>query len=387
MKNIPLSIPNVCGNEVKYVSETLAAGWISAVGPYVSKFEKAMQEYIGADDAVAVASGSAALHLAYMEAGISEGDVVLVPALTFIATVNPIAYLKAEPYFIDVDETLCLDPVKLKKFLDEKCELRNENVYLKENGKQVKAICAVDIFGNLADFDAIISIAHSYYLPVIEDAAEAVGTYREINGVKHFAGTFGDFGCYSFNGNKIISTGGGGMVFAKDKKKLEHIRFISTQAKSNAWYFYHDEVGYNYRLSNTAAAIGVAQLENLERFVAHKHALYDTYQTIFEKNGIEMLKFREDIRPNKWFFSILWDEANSLSRNDIMTKLKEKGIETRPVWGLINEQKPYLNCGHDDLERTYYYKNKIVNIPCSTNLSLEDAEYVANEIVRLKNGE
>ncbi|MBR3841248.1 MAG: LegC family aminotransferase [Erysipelotrichales bacterium] len=388
MKNIPLSIPNVCGNEVKYVSETLADGWISAVGPYVSKFENAMKEYIGSNGAVAVASGSAALHLAYLEAGVGLGDVVLVPALTFIASVNPVAYLKAEPYFIDVDDTLCMDPVKLEAFLTNKCLFENGIVKIKENNKRVKAICVVDIFGNLADYERINEIASKYNLVVIEDAAEAVGSYQiKSDGTKQYAGTFTDYGCFSFNGNKIMSTGGGGMVFAKDTEHLEHIRFLSTQAKSNAWYFYHDEVGFNYRLSNTAAAIGVAQLENLENFVKQKHILYDTYKAIFEKNGIEMLSFRDNIRANKWFFSILWNEDNKLSRDELMAKLKERGIETRPVWGLINEQKPYQNCGHDDLERTYYYKNKIVNIPCSTNLTVEDAEYVANEIIKLKNGE
>lgn len=347
-----------------------------------------MKEYIGSNGAVAVASGSAALHLAYLEAGVGLGDVVLVPALTFIASVNPVAYLKAEPYFIDVDDTLCMDPVKLEAFLTNKCLFENGIVKIKENNKRVKAICVVDIFGNLADYERINEIASKYNLVVIEDAAEAVGSYQiKSDGTKQYAGTFTDYGCFSFNGNKIMSTGGGGMVFAKDTEHLEHIRFLSTQAKSNAWYFYHDEVGFNYRLSNTAAAIGVAQLENLENFVKQKHILYDTYKAIFEKNGIEMLSFRDNIRANKWFFSILWNEDNKLSRDELMAKLKERGIETRPVWGLINEQKPYQNCGHDDLERTYYYKNKIVNIPCSTNLTVEDAEYVANEIIKLKNGE
>ncbi len=387
MRNIPLSVPNVCGNEVKYVSETLADGWISAVGPYVSKFEEAMANYIGVEDAVAVASGTAALHLAYMEAGVEEGDAVITQSLTFIATINPIAYLKAKPYFLDVDDSLCLSAKALEEFLETKCEMRNGTTYIKETNERVKVVSVVDVFGNLADFEHINPIAKKWNLTVVEDAAEAVGTYKlREDGTKQFAGTFSDIGIYSFNGNKIMSTGGGGMIFAKDQKALEHMRHLSTQAKEDTWYFFHDEVGYNYRLSNLAGAVGVAQLENLEKFVKRKEELYNLYKNRFAKAGIKLVPFRDDIRPNRWFFSVLWEPEYPVSRDDVMHILKDKGIGTRPIWGLNSAQKPYKECGHDGLGTTKYYYDRVINIPCSTNLSDEDANYVADEIIKLKEG-
>lgn len=385
MNRIPLSVPNVCGNERKYVDEALEDGWISSVGSYVNRFEQELASYVGVDNAVAVASGSAGLHLAYMEAGVIQNDLVIVPSLTFIATVNPIRYLGAEPFFLDVDETLGLSPNALKQFLENECKIHNNEVIHKQSNRVVRAVCVVHVFGNLAHIEEIIEICKNYPLVVIEDAAEAIGT-KKINGSNagKFAGTFADFGVYSFNGNKIISTGGGGMVVSNHPEKLQHIRFLSTQAKTDPWYFIHDEVGYNYRLTNIAAAIGVAQLEMLENFIDKKHQLYDVYKSIFSEYGLELLPFRDDTRSNQWFFSLVWKEEYGMNRHKLMRELKEIGIETRPVWGLIHEQKPYLDCMHGDLTQSIYYRECIVNIPCSTNLSIEEATYVANQIGKRK---
>lgn len=385
MKYIPLSVPNVCGNERKYVDEALADGWISSVGSYVGKFEQNIASYLNVDKAVAVGSGSAGLHLAYMEAGVKQDDLVIVPSLTFIATVNPIMYCKAEPYFLDVDETLGLSPLALQHFLEEDCIVKNNEVIHVASGRVVRAVCVVHVFGDLAHIEEIIEICNKYPLVVIEDAAEAIGT-KKISGTNagKFAGTFADFGVYSFNGNKIMSTGGGGMVVSNHAEKLDHIRFISTQAKTNPWYFEHDEIGYNYRLTNISAAIGVGQLENLENFIEHKHVLYKTYQEELAKYGLELLPFREDTRSNQWFFSLIWKSEYGMDRHQLMRELKEEGIETRPIWGLIHEQKPYQHCQHGDLTRSQYYHEHVVNIPCSTNLTVEEARFVAQAIGKRK---
>lgn len=385
MARIPLSVPNVCGNERKYVDEALADGWISSVGSYVNRFEEEIAFYLGVDQAVAVASGSAGLHLAYMEAGVKRGDLVVTQSLTFIATVNPIMYIGAEPYFLDVDDTLGLDPVALKNFLEKDCHIVNNEVIHTASGRVVRAVSVVHVFGNLAHIEEIMEVCKDYPLVVIEDAAEALGT-KKVSGTNagKFAGTFADFGVYSFNGNKIMSTGGGGMVVSNHPKKLQHIRFLSTQAKTDPWYFEHDEIGYNYRLTNISAAIGVAQLENLENFITHKAELYDLYTRKFAEHGLELVPFREDTRSNKWFFSLIWRNEYGMDRHQLMRELKETDIETRPVWGLIHEQKPYLHCMHGDLSKSVYYKDCIVNIPCSTSLKLEEALYVAEEICKRK---
>lgn len=381
MKRIPLSVPNVCGNEQKYVDEALRDGWISSVGSYVNKFEEKVAEYVGVEEAVAVGSGTAGLHLAYKEAGVQAGDLVVVPTLTFIASVNPIRYQGAEPYFMDCDDSLCLDPKKLEAFLENECEYVDGTVTHKESGKVVRAVVVVHIFGNLADMEALCSICHKYSLPLIEDACEALGT-KDSNG--KMAGTFGDYGVYSFNGNKIISTGGGGIVVSNHKEGLKHIRFLSTQAKTDSWYFIHDEVGYNYRLTNISAAIGVGQLELLEGFITRKEQLYNLYKEKFTEVGLEMMDFRLDTRSNKWFFSLLWEKEYGMDRHQLMRELKEEGIETRPIWGLIHHQKPYQHCLHGDLTKSEYYIDRIVNIPCSTSLTDDEALYVIQEICKRK---
>lgn len=381
MKRIPLSVPNVCGNEQKYVDEALRDGWISSVGSYVNKFEEKVAEYVGVEEAVAVGSGTAGLHLAYKEAGVQNGDLVVVPTLTFIASVNPIRYQGAEPYFMDCDDSLCLDPKKLEAFLENECEYVDGTVTHKESGKVVRAVVVVHIFGNLADMEALCSICHKYSLPLIEDACEALGT-KDSNG--KMAGTFGDYGVYSFNGNKIISTGGGGIVVSNHKEGLKHIRFLSTQAKTDSWYFIHDEVGYNYRLTNISAAIGVGQLELLEGFITRKEQLYNLYKEKFTEVGLEMMDFRLDTRSNKWFFSLLWEKKYGMDRHQLMRELKEEGIETRPIWGLIHHQKPYQHCLHGDLTKSEYYIDRIVNIPCSTSLTDDEALYVIQEICKRK---
>ena len=261
-KFIPLSIPNFEGNEKKYVDEALEQGWVSTGGTYITKLEEEMAKFLHTDNVAACQSGTSALHLSLIEAGVKPGDAVIVPSLTFIAAVNPVKYQFATPIFMDCDDSFCMDPVKFRDFCNEKCEF-NEHT-LKYRGKVVKAVIVVHVFGNMADMVSIMETAKKYNLKVIEDATEALGTfYTEGILTGKYAGTIGDFGAYSFNGNKIITTGGGGAITANRIEVVDHLRYLSTQAKSDPHHYIHDEVGYNYRMTNLQAALGAVSYTHL----------------------------------------------------------------------------------------------------------------------------
>ena len=241
---IPLSVPNLKGNELKYVTKAVETEWVSTGGPYVDEFERAVADYVHAKGAVSCQNGTSGLHTALLVAGVMPGDVVLVPALTFIAAVNPVSYIGARPVFMDCDDSLGMDPAKVERFCAEECETVNGRLIEKVSGKQVKALLVVHVFGNMADMERLMQLAGMYGLLVIEDATEAIGTYYKegIYAVKH-AGTIGDLGVYSFNGNKIITTGGGGMIVSDDEAYLKHAKHLTTQAKSDELYYTHDEIG------------------------------------------------------------------------------------------------------------------------------------------------
>ncbi len=278
---IPLSIPNFEGNEEKYVTKAVAEGWVSTGGAYITELEKNMADYLKVPEVAACQSGTAGLHLAMIQCGVEPGDHVIVPTLTFIAAVNPVRYRFAEPIFMDCDDSLCMNPHKLESFLMEECEKTPKGTVYKPTGRIIKALVVVHVFGNLADMEAIMSLAKEYNIRVVEDATEAIGSYFESGKYSgKMAGTIGDFGVYSFNGNKIITTGGGGAITGTDPEEVNHIRFLSTQAKTDAHNYIHDEIGYNYRMTNVQAAIGVAQLEYLEEFIKRKNKNYDIYSEL-----------------------------------------------------------------------------------------------------------
>lgn len=383
-KFIPLSIPNFEGNEKKYVDDAIDQGWVSTGGAYITKLEKAMAEFLHADNVAACQSGTAALHLSAVEAGIRPGDVVLVPPLTFIAAVNPVKYQFATPVFIDCDDSFCMDPLKLKAFCEQECVFTDGVLTYRD--RPVKAVVVVHVFGNMADMESIMDIAGTYHLKVIEDATEALGTkYTEGRYAGKYAGTIGDFGTFSFNGNKIITTGGGGAVTARDSATVDHIRFLSTQAKTDPHYYIHDEIGYNYRMTNLQAALGVAQMEELPEFILRKQRNYELYKKEFEGFDLAyLMPFRDGISSNKWFYSLRLDRSRiKAEMRTIITSLHEKGIETRAIWGLINEQKPYLNEETYQLEKAPYYAERILNIPSSTQITAEEIHYVAEEVKKL----
>ena len=382
-KFIPLCIPNFEGNERKYVDDAIDQGWVSTGGQYITKLEHEMEKYLNVSEVAACQSGTAGIHLSLVEAGIAPGDIVIVPTLTFIAAVNPVKYQFANPVFMDCDESLCMDPVKLRLFCEEECNFSEGKLVHKKSGKVVKAVIVVHVFGNLADMEAITAIADKYNLVVIEDATEALGSEsKEGKNAGKMAGTIGDYGVFSFNGNKIITTGGGGAVTAKDPVKVEHIRYLSTQAKDDTHFYIHNEVGFNYRMTNIQAALGVAQMEELEEFVLRKRKNYDLYVRDFDEFELGiMVRFRLGTDSNKWFYSL---EINmnkvKATMREIVHELETRGIGTRPIWGLIHEQLPYKNELVYKIEKAVYYSKCILNLPCSTNIKEEDIDYVVEQV-------
>ncbi len=381
---IPLSVPNFEGNEKKYVSDALDQGWVSTGGAYITKLEQEMAKFLHTDQVAACQSGTSALHLSLIEAGVKPGDVVLVPPLTFIAAVNPVKYQFATPVFIDCDDSFCMDPLKLRAFCEEECTF--EGGILIYKGKDVKALVVVHVFGNMADMESIMDIAKTYHIKVIEDATEALGTYYTTGRYAgKYAGTIGHFGAYSFNGNKIITTGGGGAVTASEPKTVDHLRYLSTQAKNDPHYYIHDEIGFNYRMTNLQAALGVAQMEELPEFILRKQRNFERYKKAFSGFELaELMPFREGTSSNKWFYSLKMDRSRiTATMRELITALEREGIQTRAVWGLINEQKPYEKEETYKLEKAPYYASRVLNIPSSTQITEEEITYVADKVKQL----
>ena len=383
MNEIPLSVPSLNADIMDNLKECIETGWVSTGGRFIGEFEKKFAAYTGTSGAVSVQSGTAGLHLALLAAGVKPGDEVIVPALTFVAAVNPVKYVFAEPVFMDCDDGLCMDSVKLGNFLEQNCIRKPEGLINKLTKKKITAIMVVHVFGNGADMERIMAAAGRYGLPVIEDATEALGTYYT-KGLHEgmFAGTIGDMGVYSFNANKIITTGGGGMVVSKSAGALEKVRYLSLTAKDDALYFVHDEVGYNYRMLNIQAALGVSQMDELESFIAVKKKNYMLYKKLTEgKKGIAVLPFDAGVRPNYWFYSILVDEREyGADRDGLMKRLLERNIQCRPVWKLINTQKPYLKHLSVDVAKAEYYAANVLNVPCSVNLKDEQIQYICDTL-------
>lgn len=378
-KFIPLSVPNLKGNELKYVTEAVETEWVSTGGNYVTEFENNISRYLNIRGAVSCQSGTAGLHMAMLVLGITSEDMVIVPALTFIAAVNPVKYVGAEPVFMDCDDSLCINPVKLEEFLRKECSMRGDTLIHNKTGKRIRAIVAVHVFGNMADMESIMKIAGMYGLKVIEDATEAIGTYYTTGEFKgKYAGTIGDIGVYSFNGNKIITTGGGGMLVSDNEEYLRHAKHISTQAKADELYYIHDEIGYNYRMTNIQAALGIAQLEQLENFIQIKNSNYDIYyEEINKMANVRMLDFNKNIRSNKWFYSVYCENTD---RDLLISYFGENKIQVRPVWGLIPHQKPYKGNIAYNIENAVKYWQHVINIPCSTNLEKEDIYRVTDTL-------
>lgn len=387
-KFIPLSVPNLSLDILENIKETIETGWVSTGGRFITEFEEKIAKYVGVKRAVSCQSGTAGLHLALRVLGIKPGDEVIVPTVTFIAAVNPVKYMGAEPIFMDCDDTLNMDMDKVEEFLENECDYIDGKVINKKTKRQIKAIVVVHVFGNPANMEKLMDLKEKYNLKVVEDATEALGSYYLEGRYKgKFCGTIGDIGVYSFNANKIITTGGGGMVVANNQELLDKVAFLGVQAKTDSLYFVHDEIGYNYRMTNIQAAYGVDQIDRLEGFIETKIKNYNLYKQAIENiEGLTLLPFRKDTRANHWFYSIIVDkEKYGIDRDELLRRLNEENIQTRPLWRLIHKQKPYLNNQTYRIEKAYYYEENLINIPCSSNLSEEDVGVVLKKLEEIRN--
>ena len=385
---INLSVPNLSMDILENLKECLESGWVSTGGRFIPEFETKVKNYMKTKFAAGVQSGTAGLHMSLQVLGVQRDEEVFVPTLTFIAAVNPTTYLGASPIFIDCDDSLCMDPIKLEKFCSEECDFKEGVLVNKKTNKKIRALVIVHVFGNMADMEKIMDIAKKYNLRVLEDATEALGTYYTEGRYKgKYAGTIGDIGVLSFNANKIITTGGGGMVVGDNEELVEKVRFLSSQAKKDTLYFIHDEIGYNYRMLNLQAALGTSQIDQLESFIETKIKNYKIYKEELEKiEGLEILPFVEGIRANHWFYSLKIDkEKYGIGRDELLQKLVDAGIQTRPIWGLIHQQKPYSACQNYKIEKALYYYDRILNLPCSSNLTEKEVYQVIEKIKEFKN--
>jgi len=298
--------------------------------------------------------------------------------------VNPVRYMYAEPVFMDCDDTLNMDMDKLEGFLQYECLQIDGRVINKKTKKVIKAIVIVHVFGNPANMERLMDIKEKYNLKVIEDATEALGSYYlEGSYANKYCGTIGDVGVYSFNANKIITTGGGGMIVSHNEKLLNEIAFLSVQAKTDPLYFIHDEVGYNYRMTNIQAAFGTDQIDRLNGFIQTKMDNYIQYRDGIEHvDGLTLMPFREDTRANHWFYSLIVDrEKYGMDRDELLRSLNAIHIQTRPLWGLIHKQKPYRDNQAYKIDRAEYYERNLINIPCSSNLSKQDIQIVIQSLI------
>ena len=361
----PLAVPVFAGNEKKYMEECIDTTFVSSVGKFVDRFENDMAAYAGCKKAVVCVSGTNALHMSMMLVGVERDDEVLTQALTFIATCNAISYIGAYPVFIDVDKsTMGLSPDALKEWLVTNAEIKNGQCYNKNSGRRVKACVPMHTFGHPARIVEIADLCEEYHIELVEDAAESIGSLYK---GKH-TGTFGKVGAISFNGNKTITTGGGGMMLFNDEELAAHAKHLTTQAKvTHRWEFRHDHVGYNYRMPNINAALGCAQLENLDKFIASKRQLALEYAEYFKNvEDIQFFTEPEDTFSNYWLQTvILKDKA---AQQEFLQQTNDNGVMTRPIWELMNRLPMFEHCENDGLENTIWFADRVVNIPSSVKL-------------------
>lgn len=358
----PLSVPQFLGNEKKYLEECIDTTFVSSVGKFVDRFEEEMARYTGAKKAVVCVSGTNALHMSLILSGVEREDEVLTQALTFIATCNALSYIGAHPVFVDVDkETMGLSPAAVKDWLAKNGEIREGQCYNKNTGRRVKACVPMHTFGHPVRIDELLAICEEYHIELVEDAAESIGSrYKG----KH-TGTFGKVGAISFNGNKTITTGGGGMMLFNDEALAAHAKHITTQAKiPHRWEFRHDEIGYNYRMPNINAALGCAQLENLDKYVASKRKVAAEYIEFFKHvDGVDFFVEPENAFSNYWLSAVVL--ADKKAQLDFLQQSNDNKVMTRPIWELMNRLSMFENCENDGLKNTIWFADRVVNIPSS----------------------
>ena len=379
MTFIPLSVPSIQGNEWKYIKECLDTEWVSSAGKYVDLFEQKIAKYTGAKYAIACVNGTAALHISLLLAGVEPESEVIVPTLTFISPINVVKYLNAEPVFMDCDDFYNIDVEKTTKFIKEETIFKNGFTYNKSIGRKISAIIPVHVFGNAVDLENLIPICKERNIKIVEDATESLGTrYTKGRFTGKHSGTIGELGCLSFNGNKIMTTGGGGMILTNNEKYAEKAKYLTTQAKDDAVRYIHNEIGYNYRLTNIQAALGVAQLEKLPEYIETKKKNYLIYKNEIDKiKGLHLAETPDYAENNYWMYALLIDKRiYDKDREELMSYLSEQKIQTRPVWYLNHLQKLYKDCLNYKIKKALELWENTLNIPCSVNLTVDNIEKV-----------
>ena len=361
---IPLHEPRFQGNEKKYLNACIDSTFVSSVGEYVNRLETLVAEYCKSNFAIATVNGTAALHIALLAVGVREDDEVLTQSLSFVATANAISYLKAKPLFLDVDrDTMGLSPRALDQFLSQNGEIRNGCCYNKRSGKRISACVPMHTFGHPVRIDKIVDVCNKYKIVVVEDSAESIGSLYK----GKMTGTYGKLGVYSFNGNKTITSGGGGIVVTDDKELAVKLKHLTTTGKQpHKWNFVHDIVAYNYRMPNLNAALACAQLEQLDSFIDNKRKLAAEYQQFFSGFEISFIVEPEQSRSNYWLNCILLE--NREERDKFLEYTNSHGVMTRPVWTLLNKLEMYVDCQHDELTNSEWLEARIVNIPSSVRI-------------------
>ena len=374
--SIPLSVPNIAGNEWRYVKEALDTGWVSTAGPFVDRFEKEFAVAAGAPHAVAVMNGTAALHLCLKMVGVRTGDLVVTTPLTFIAPVNAISYCGADAHFIDVDETTWqMDAAATVAFLRDECDIESGEVKHRASGRRVAAVMPVHILGHPVDMDPILEVCRELALPIIEDATESLGGFYKGRPV----GTLGDFGCFSFNGNKLITTGGGGMITTNDPEKAARAKYLSNTAKDEPIEFIHGEVGYNYRLTNIQAAMGIAQLEQLSQFLARKREVFEFYNDRLSSTpGFSPMPEADFAQSACWLYTALFAPDS----RELLRWLAKEGIQTRPLWQPIHQSPAYPQHHNLSFPHAERLAREALSLPCSTHITTEQLTRVVEAVYR-----
>ena len=366
-ESVALHEPVFAGNEWVYVKECLDTGWVSSVGRFVDRFERMLAEYTGAGYAIAAVNGTAALHVALLLAGVKPGDEVIIPTMTFVATANAVVYCNAVPHLADIEpETLGLDPDKLDQYLHDIAVVNREECLNRLTGRPIRAVVPMHSFGHPVNLDKLLAVCEKYRLVLVEDAAESLGSFYK---GKH-TGTFGKLAALSFNGNKIVTTGGGGAILTNDPELAKLAKHLTTTAKlPHSWEYVHDRTGFNYRLPNLNAALGCAQLEQLPAFLDRKRRLADNYRAVFAGvPGVTFFTEPEGARSNYWLNVLLLDEKYADRRDDLLAATNAAGVMTRPAWTLMHRLEMYNQCPRMDLSSAEDIAGRLINIPSSANL-------------------
>ncbi len=384
-KHIPLSIPYLFGNEKKYINDCIKSNWIATSGRYISLFEKNFSKLVKSKYAIACINGTSALHVGLNLMKVKKSDEILVPSITFVATINSVFYNYCTPIFIGCDKHLNIDIENLTQFIKKKTFFKNGHTYNKITKKRIPALIVVHVFGNPVNLNSsFIKLCKSRNIKILEDAAESIGSYFLHKNKKKHTGTIGSLGCFSFNANKLVTTGGGGMIITNDKKLAQKARYLISQAKDDPDYFIHNEVGYNYRITNIHSAIGVAQLEKVNHILKKKKSIMMFYKKNIKKiPGLKILDAPEHCIPNYWMNVLMIDSKKyGKSKKELMKILKNKGIETRSIWLPNHLQNPFKKFQRFKVNLSYELFSKGICLPCSYDISKNDQKYILNTLKR-----